>query len=98
MLTEFPGVYDATMGHIREVASKFAKANDGTSSNSEGVVGQVQDVIIDDTALSGAEKLKRRKMSGDGQQSVRPNSSVDVETKNYEKMFISSENLCLTEN
>ena len=92
VLNEFPGIYQDTMGFLREMASKYVKDYPATSSSDGTIVDQVQDVVADDSSLSGVEKLKRRKLSAGGR-AAGPPLSIDVEIKNYEQMDYSTETL-----
>jgi len=92
VLSEFPGVYENTMGFLREMASKYVKDDQNATSPTDGTIVEVQDAVVDESSLSGVEKLKRRKLSVGGW-AAGPPLSIDVEIKNYEQMDLSTETL-----
>ena len=75
------------------MASKYVKAEDLPVSQPTGVASHVQDCVVDDSGLSGAEKLKRRKISGASERTIAEPACIDIEIKNYEQMLIEKEEI-----
>jgi len=87
ILKEFPGVYEATVEYIKKMSRKY----DTTPAPDSGVATNAvtpEDSVYNDDSVSGAQKLKRRKIAVSSSQTM---TRIDVELKNYETMVISEE-------